>query len=86
VSLGYTPGVFAKSVEVVWNEEIAKRGENKSVEVTDGMGVAGGATARRVRKEVTFTDHGSTRIILCQYDNLVVVRSNDTGAAIRTGV
>ena len=56
-------------MEVLWNEEIAKRGENKSVEIADGTGVAGGATARHVRTEVTFTDHGSTEIILCQYDN-----------------
>jgi hypothetical protein len=42
---GYTPGVFAKSVEVVWNEGIAKRRENKSVEVADFVGVAGGRVA-----------------------------------------
>ena len=50
VRLGYTPRVFAKSVEVVWNDGVVKTSEIESVEVTDGTGVAGGLTAERVRR------------------------------------
>lgn len=51
---GYTPGVFAKSVEVVWNEGIVKKGENGSVEVTDGKGLAGRLTAGSRSKRLDF--------------------------------
>ena len=50
VRLGVYPRVFAKSVEVVWNDGIVKTSEIESVEVTDGTGVAGGLTAERVRR------------------------------------
>ena len=50
VRLGYTPGVFAKSVEVVWNEGIAKLAEIESVEVAGGTGLAGGPSVERVRR------------------------------------
>ncbi len=37
-------------MEVVWNEGIAKKIENGSLEVMDGMGLAGGRGAGRVRR------------------------------------
>jgi hypothetical protein len=49
-SMGVYPGVFVKSVEVVLNEEIAKTVKNKSVEVADSGGLAGGRVAERVRR------------------------------------
>ena len=47
---GIPPGVFAKSVEVVLNVGVVKTVKIESVEVTDGMGLAGERDAGRVRR------------------------------------
>jgi hypothetical protein len=50
VRLGVYPGVFAKSVEVAWNDEVVKMVKNESVEDADRMRLAGERTAGRVRR------------------------------------
>jgi hypothetical protein len=64
--MGYTPGVFAKSAEVVLNVGIAKMMKSESVEVAESAGLAGVRVAAGVRNEATFTFHDSMGIILCQ--------------------
>jgi hypothetical protein len=47
--MGVYPGVFVKSAEVVLNVGIAKMGKSESVEVMDGVGLAGGRVLAGVR-------------------------------------
>jgi hypothetical protein len=64
--MGYTPGVFVKSVEVVLNVGIAKMMKIESVEVVERAGLAGERVAAGCSNKATFTLHDNMGIVLCQ--------------------